>query len=134
MRRTASLTSTSSHWLKWLHTGSVSRVPHAEATGNHERQKSPVCVPLNRATKESVYPGPILKVETIHHGDSKPHILDIILHEQDLLDIILHRNYEHVWCTVGGFSPNSFPAIGVLAGLIERLVLGTGCRAAAGRE
>jgi hypothetical protein len=31
-------------------------------------------------------------------------------------------------------SPNSFPAIGVLAGLVERLVVGPGCRAAAGRR
>ena len=34
---------------------------------------------------------------------------------------------------IGGYSPNSFPAIGVLAGLVEGLVLGPGCRAAAGR-
>ena len=42
----------------------------------------------------------------------------------------LSTDYLADLCPRIRFSPNSFPAIGVLAGLVERLVLGTGCRAA----
>ena len=41
-----------------------------------------------------------------------------------------HRKIIEMYVAI--CSPNSFPAIGVLAGLIERLVIGTHCRALPG--